>query len=59
MWKLIATGFSTLLAIGLAGLFQEPPPPPGEGPPPPKAKTKKGAGRRVAQDLRTFAARPL
>jgi hypothetical protein len=43
MLKLIGTGLTTMLGIGLAGLFQEPPPPPGGGPPPPKAKGKKGA----------------
>ena len=43
MLKLIAIGLTSVLGLGLAGLFQEPPPPPGEGPPPPKAKGKKGA----------------
>jgi hypothetical protein len=45
MLKLIAMGLTSVLGLGLAGLFQfqEPPPPPGAGPPPPKAKAKKGA----------------
>ena len=43
MLKLIAMGLTSVLGLGLAGLFQEPPPPPGGGPPPPKAKGKKGA----------------
>ena len=43
MLKLIAMGLTSMLGLGLAGLFQEPPPPPGGGPPPPKAKGKKGA----------------
>jgi hypothetical protein len=43
MLKLIATGLTTVLGIGLTGLFQESPPPFGGGPPPPKAKGKKGA----------------
>ncbi|MGC8639538.1 MAG: hypothetical protein ACP5XB_06625 [Isosphaeraceae bacterium] len=42
MIKLIAVGISSVVAIGLAGLFQPPPPPGGEEPPP-KAKGKKGA----------------
>ncbi len=52
MLKLIAIGLTSVLGLGLAGLFQEPPPPTGGGPPPPKAKGKKGATRgRVAKDL--------
>jgi hypothetical protein len=43
MLKLIAIGLTSVLGLGLAGLFQEPPPPPGGGPPPPKSKGKKGA----------------
>ncbi len=43
MSKLIAMGLTSVLGIGLAGLFQGPPPPPGGGPPPPEAKGKKGA----------------
>src|SRR5258708_5733985 len=43
MLKLIAMGLTSVLGIGLAGLFPEPPPRPGGGPPPPKAKAKKGA----------------
>jgi hypothetical protein len=39
MLKLIATGLTTMLGIGLAGLFQEAAP--GGAPPPPKAKGKK------------------
>jgi hypothetical protein len=42
MIKLIAMGISSLVGIGLAGLFQPPPPPRGDEPPP-KAKVKKGA----------------
>jgi hypothetical protein len=43
MLKLISMGLTSVLGLGLAGLFQDPPPPPGEGPPPPKAKGKKEA----------------
>jgi hypothetical protein len=45
MWKVIAMGLalSSVLAIALTGLGQEPAPPPGGGPPPPKAKGKNGA----------------
>jgi hypothetical protein len=43
MFKLFAIGLTSMLSLGVAGLFQEPGPPRGEGPPPPKAKGKKGA----------------
>jgi hypothetical protein len=43
MMKLIAMGLTSVLGLGLTGLFQDPPPPPGAGPPPPQAKGKKGA----------------
>lgn len=43
MLKLIAIGLTSVLGLGLTGLFQDPPPPPGGGPPPPKANGKKGA----------------
>lgn len=42
--KLIATGLSGLLGLGLAGYYQDPPPGPRDGPPPPKAKGKKAPG---------------
>lgn len=41
MLKSIALGLSSMLGLGLAGLYQELPGPPGEEPPPPK---KKAAG---------------
>jgi hypothetical protein len=42
MIKLLAMGLSSIVALGMGGLFQPPPPPRGDEPPP-KAKGKKGA----------------
>jgi hypothetical protein len=54
MLKLIATGLTTVLGIGLTGLFQEPPPPPGGGPPPPKAKAKAKKGAPGEELRKTY-----
>jgi len=53
MTKLLAMGLSSLLGVGLAGLFQDPKPHrPGEGPPPPpKKKGAPGDELRKAYDL--------
>ncbi|WP_165066550.1 hypothetical protein [Paludisphaera rhizosphaerae] len=51
MLKPIALGLSSLLGVGLAGIYQGPPGPPGEEPPPPPKKKAAGDELRKSYNL--------